>query len=266
MSVNVKFTGAALDPQSVNADNGFYSSANNSITFDRSGITDLDTVNAGDQGNMTFDFSTLDPSVNQSIPFGNSQVLMDVTVTGTPAGGDNSVETLYTGETALKISSALNLLARGFRTIGPFENSGPFPPKVNNETTYTVTWTATNSFNNINNAQVTATLPSNVVWTGYTNPSTENINYNQTTGQITWDIGNMAPNSGESISPREVSFQVGITPSVTQVGAPITLVNQATLTGTDAYSNESLSATQPAVTTDITSDPAYQTNVGDVVQ
>ena len=130
MSVNVKFIGQALDQQSVNVKNGFYNSSDNSITFDKSKIPGLDTVNPSDQGNMTFDFSTLLPSSNPSIPFGNSGVRADMTVTGTPAGGDNTVQTLYSGETVLKISSALNLLSQGFRTTGPFENSGPFPPQV----------------------------------------------------------------------------------------------------------------------------------------
>ena len=38
MSINVKLIGQTLDPQSVNVTNGFYSSANNSITFDKSSV------------------------------------------------------------------------------------------------------------------------------------------------------------------------------------------------------------------------------------
>ncbi len=266
MTVNVKFVGQALDKQSVNVSNGYYSSSNNSITFDRSTISGLDTVNPSDGGNMTFDFSTLLPSLNSNIPFANSQLIMDITVTGVPANGNNSVQTLYTGEKVLKISSALNLISRGFRTVGPFENSGPFPPKVDNPTTYTITWTATNSFNNVNNAKVIATLPSNVIWTNFTSPASEQINYDQASGRITWNIGNMQANTGVSHSPREVSFQVSITPSITQVGSNITLLSEATISGTDAYSGEILNDTEPAVTTDIASDPAYQTDIGKVVQ
>ena len=266
MSVNVKLIGQTLDPQSVNVTDGFYSSADNSITFDKSSIPAFDTVNPSDEGNMTFDFSTLLPSANPSIPFGNSGVRADVTVTGTPAGGDNTVQTLYSGETVMKISSALNLIARAFRTTGPFENSGPFPPQANSQTTYTVTLTATDSFNNANNVQVTTALPSNVTWTGFTSPSSEQVAYNQTSGQITWNIGTIQANAGVSLRPRSVSFQVAITPSITQVGSIVTLLNQSTITGTDAYSGESLTATEPPVTTDVTSDPAYQTNVGIVTQ
>lgn len=266
MVVSVKFIGQALDKSSVDVSNGFYNSSDNSITFDRSTISDLDTVNPSDSGNMTFDFSTLSPSSNPNIPFTNSKLLMDITVTGTSAGGNNSVQTLYSGEKVLKLSSSLNLISRGFRTYGPFENSGPFPPKVDNPTTYTVVWTATNSFNNINNAKVIATLPTNVVWTGFTNPSTENINYNQATGVITWNIGNILANTGVNSEPREAAFQVSITPSITQVGSNVTLLTGTAISGTDAYSGENLNETEPDVTTDITSDPAYQADIGKVVQ
>ncbi len=266
MSVNVKFTGQALDEQSVNVDNGFYNSSDNSITFDKTEISDLETVNPSDQGTMTFDFSTLLPSLNPSIPFANSQIAMDITVTGTPAGGNNTVQTLYSGETVLKISSGINLLSQGFRTVGPFENSGPFPPQVDSTTTYTVTLTATNSFNNVNNAKVTAALAPGVIWTGFTSPSSEQINYDQASGQVVWNIGTMAANTGVNSSPRQVSFQVAVIPSITEVGSIMTLVNDATLTGTDTFSGENLNATQPPVTTDITSDPAYQDGIGIVAQ
>jgi len=266
MSINVKFIGQVLDKQSVNANNGFYSSSDNAITFDRSGVSDFNTVSPSDNGNVTFDFSTLSPASDPSIPFTNSQLLIDVTVTGTLGSGNNSIQTLYSGEKVLKLSSGINLLARGFRTVGPFENSGPFPPKVDNQTTYTIKWTATDSFNSVSNAKVTATLPSNVTWTGFTSPATEHINYDQGSGQISWNIGNMQANTGINYPPREVSFQVAITPSITQVGGNIILLNESAISGTDAYSGDSLNTTEPAVTTDITSDPAYQGDIGKVVQ
>ena len=266
MSVVVTFTGQVLDKQSVSAYNGFYNSSANSITFNSSGISDLGTINPSDQGTMSFDFSTLLPSLNSSIPFSHSQILVDITVSGTPAGGDNIVQTLYSGETVLKVSSGINLLSQGFRTVGPFENSGPFPPKVDSPTTYTITWTATNSFNNVNGAQVTAMLPQNVTWTGFTSPSTEQISYDPTSGQILWNVGNMVANTGVNSEPRSVSFQVAVTPSITQASSTIMLLNGATMTGTDAYSGESLNTSQPPVTTDITSDPAYQDGIGSVVQ
>jgi hypothetical protein len=190
---------------------------------------------------------------------------MDITVTGTRAV-NGTPEILYTDSKLLKISSFLKLLSRGFRSIGPFENSGPFPPKVDNETTYTITWTATDSWNDVKGAKVVAILPPNVKWTGYTSPDSENITYDNTSGQVVWNVGDMKANTGSTYPTREVSFQVSITPSVSQLGQDVPLLNEAVISGTDAFSGARVGETKAQVTTNITSDPQYNEGIGRVVQ
>lgn len=267
MAVKINFNGQTLDEGSVNAVKGFYNSSDNSIIFDKTGNQLLSTVNPADEGDMQFDFSTLVPSSKSYFSFGNSAIKLDISVLGNRAGADGSVqEVLYSGTKTLKISSSLNLLSKGFRTIGPFENSGPFPPQVDNETTYTITWTATDSFNNITGAKVSAFLPPNVRWTGYTSPDSENITYDKGTGEVVWNIGDMKSGVGASYPAKTVSFQVAITPSITQVNSEINLLNEATISGTDDYSQARLGEVKSPITTNITSDPAYVDNIGKVVR
>jgi len=266
MSVNVKVSGQTLDKGSVNVQSGFYNSFDNSIVFDKSNNSQLSNVNPSDEGNLQFDFTTLPPSSNPSISFGNSSIKFDISIMGNRAGGSGSSEVLYSGTKTLKISSNLKLLSRGFRTVGPFENSGPFPPKVDNETTYTITWTASDSFNNVTGAKVSSFLPPNVKWTGFTSPDSENITYDKSTGQVTWNIGDMKSGVGVNSSARSVSFQVSITPSITQLGTEINLLNEATISGTDVFSGERIGEVKSPVTTNITSDPAYVDDIGKVVK
>ncbi len=267
MVVKVKFNGQTLDKMSVNAGRGFYNSSDNSIIFDKSNDSSLSLVNTADEGDMQFDFSTLLPSSNQSISFGNSAIKLDISVLGSRAGSNNtSQEVFYSDTKTLKISSNLKLLSRGFRSVGPFENSGPFPPQVDNETTYTITWTASNSFNNITGAKVSAFLPPNVKWTGFTNPDSENVTYDKGTGEVVWNIGDMKSGIGVNSSARNASFQVAITPSITQLGSEINLLNEATISGTDAYSGARIGEVKSPVTTNITSDPAYVDDIGKVIQ
>ncbi|MBU6370719.1 MAG: hypothetical protein KGH93_01255 [Patescibacteria group bacterium] len=266
MNVQVALSGTVLDPQAITTQNGFYNSADNSITFSGATDGDLSSVAPGGSGSLAFTFGTLSPDANPTLPFAGSEIRADVTVTGIPAGGSNTVETLYSGETIIKVSSALHLLSRAFHSAGPFENSGPVPPKVNSQTTYTVTLTATNSFNAVTNAVATTTLPAGVVWTGFTSPASESLSYDQSSGAVIWNIGNLSPNTGVKIQPRSVSFQVAVTPSLSQVGSAITLLGPVTLSGTDAFSGATLSDTEPAVTTEITSDPAYVQGIGTVGQ
>ena len=267
MSIKVKFVGQTLDKGSVTADKGFYNSLDNSIVFDSSSNSSFSEVNPESEGNISFTFGTLTPSSNSSVDFKNSSIKLEISVLGKLTSSNSSEkETLYSDTKTVKLSSNLKLLSRGFRTIGAFENSGPFPPKADNESTYTITWTATNSFNEIASAKVSAFLSPNVKWTGYTNPDTENIVYDKNTGEIVWDIGSLRAGVGTSYPSRSVSFQVSITPSITQVGSEINLINEATISGVDSSSNERVGEVKSAVTTNITSDPEYIDGMGKVIK
>jgi hypothetical protein len=263
--VQIKLSGPTLDKTTVRVEDGFYNSSQNTIVFDRGPNPNFIVVNPNDEGSLSFDFSTLLPSSNSLTAFANSQIGMDIMVLGTRAESGGQ-ETLYADSKVIKISSQLKLLARGFRTVGPFENSGPFPPKADQQTTYTITWTATNSFNNISGARVSAILPQNVVWTGFTSPDTENITYDSSSGQIVWNVGDMRSGTGITYPSKDLSFQVAVTPSITQIGSVVTLLNESTISGTDTYSLSGIGETKSSVTTNITSDPQYIENIGRVVQ
>lgn len=268
LAVKIRITGQAINKESVNVVNGFYNSSDNSITFDKSGDSLLSEIGPDSEGDMQFDFGILTPSSRSLVSFGNASIRFDITVEGNRAGIDGAAtkEILYTGTKTLKISSDLRLLSRGFRTVGPFENSGPFPPQVDNETTYTITWTATDSFNNVNGVRVSAFLPPNVKWTGYTSPDTENITYDKGTGEIVWKIGDMKYGIGTNSPAKSVSFQVAITPSITQLGQEINLLNEATISGTDVFSGARIGEVKNPITTNITSDPEYVDDIGKVVR
>jgi hypothetical protein len=268
MGIKIQFKGLILDKKSVVAEKGFYNSSENYILFDKSKNTEFSTVNPGDEGGISFDFSTLAQSLSSGVSFNNSEITMDISVLGSKAGNtpSNSQELLYSDTKTIKIASDFRLLARGYRTNGPFENSGPFPPKAENETTYTITWTATNSSNKVTNAQVTAMLPPNVSWTGFTSPDSEKITYDKSRGEILWNIGEIKPGVGTTLPSREVSFQVAIIPSVSQIGLSINLINESTISGIDAFTGARVGETKPSVTTNITSDSEYVENVGKVVQ
>ena len=265
MVVKINFTGQTLDKESISSEKGFYNSSDNSIVFDKSNDLALSTVNPGDQGDMQFDFSAFSPLSKPSISFGNSTIKLDISVMGSRSGGTTQ-ELLYSDTKTLKVSSNLKLLSRGYRTVGPFENSGPFPPQVDNETTYTITWTATDSFNNITGAKVSAFLPPNVKWAGYTNPDSETVTYDKGTGEVVWNVGDMKSGVGSNYPARSVSFQVAITPSITQLGSEINLLNEATISGTDAFSGTRVGEVKSPITTNITSDPEYVDDIGKVVK
>ena len=266
-SVKIQLKGNILNRDSVSVENGFYNSIDNSINFDKNDYSDLATINPGDTGNMGFSFSLYSPDSKSSISFGNSELDMTIDAVGDIAGSNGGVQgTLFSDTRTIKELSNLKILSRSLHTVGAFENSGPVPPQAESETTYTVVWTATDSFNSISGAKVTAILPPYVKWTGYTSPFTEKINYDANSGQVVWDVGNMQPGLGTDSQAREVSFQVSITPSLSQVGNELNLINETTISGIDVFSGQRVGEVKPPTTTNIVSDPTYTRDIGIVIR
>src|SRR3989338_341686 len=131
--------------------------------------------------------------------------------------------------------SVLGLSTRLLYSSGPFTNSGPLPPKVNSETSYTAVWSLTNTSSDLTNVRVYATLPSYVKWQGIIKPIDEKLSYNPINGQIYWDVGELKAGTGFAGSPKEVNFQISFTPGINQAGTMPSLIGQTIASGDDAF-------------------------------
>ncbi len=266
VQLSVHLSGSAYDRGSVQAEQGYFQSATDDITWNQQTTPALSSVAAGDSGQVEFIISAKDMSTS-----GRGVVDPVVTITAN-ASGDRAQES-QVPETlkvitsrSIKVSSAISLSGRVLRTVGPFTNTGPIPPQVDKPTTYTIVWTANNTTNPVNNTEVTASLPAYVKWLGIFNPSNEDVSYDVNTGVVTWNVGNLAAYANSASQRREIYFQVSIQPSLTQVTQAPILVNQASMTATDAYTGIPLSASQNNLTTRFSTDPTYQESSGVVVK
>jgi hypothetical protein len=266
MSVKLKITGLSLDKNSVNVEGGFYDSYTNMIVFDKQYSEGFSVVNPADSGLLKFNFNIYPQVSKPQISFSNSIIKIETTVTGSLIDGEATrSEILFSGNKDIKITSDLNLLSRAFRTVGPFANSGPIPPKVDNRTTYTITWTVTNSFNNLKDVKVNSFLSPNIGWIGNIDPENERIDFNSDTGEIIWSIGDLKTDTGDKNPARTVSFQVFVIPSASQVGKEVNLLEESIASGIDVFSDEKIINSKPAVNTNIISDPTYFKDIGRVV-
>lgn len=267
VSIKVKLRGGILNKSSIQVNKGFYNSSDNSIVFNQDKNVSLASLAPGDGGEASFTFSSFGSLSQTGSSFTNPDIYMDVSVMGKRVQGSNvPEELLYSDSKRVKIASDFNILSRGYRTVGPFENSGPFPPKAEQETTYTITWTATDILNDVKDAKVTATLPSYMNWNDLVSPISEMITYDSLSRTIVWDIGGVKSGTGFSLPPRQVSFLVSLTPSLSQVGTAPDLIGEAVLSGTDSFTNTTVGETTLPVNTEIKSDPAYGPDDGKVVQ
>ena len=255
--ITAHLSGTAYDPTQVDANGGYFRSSTNDIVWSQQTNPELATVAAGAAGTLTFAVTPSQASAT-GVQAVDPQIIAAVGVSA-----DRTQESGSPTETAsvtrnIDISSDVSLTGRVVRAAGPFASSGPIPPQVDQKTTYTIVWTVDNTSSAVGNAQVTATLPPYVSWVGQTSPSSEDITYDQPSGTVIWNIGNVSTYTYGTSNRREADFQVSLLPSVDQVGQAPILINQAALTATDNFTNAALTDTQGYLTTSYSTDPSYK--------
>ena len=102
---------------------------------------------------------------------------------------------------------------------------------------------------------VKATLPQGVSWTGKTGGAGgPALDFNATTGIVTWNAGKIQAATGVLLSPLEAIFQVSLTPSVDQVGSTVPVINETALTAKDLFTGNDITAQTPILRTDMPDD------------
>lgn len=176
------------------------------------------------------------------------------------------------GQDKLKLQLAPKVFfkTKAYYTDAKIKNSGSIPMRVGSQTSFAVHWIIENISNDLSGAKVIASLPSGVRWTGQIYPTDEKIIYTERTGQVVWDIGNVAAGAGAAGAgaspPREVTFQVAVTPQSNQIEKPIILVNKSTFTAKDTFANQDVIKNNVEKNTELPEDPTVGDKNGRVAK
>lgn len=256
--IRVKLLGSAFDKFSITPEQGLYNSSTNEIVWNSITSPYLKSIDAGGNGRVSFSVTPKDLSSAQQ-PIINPDILLNVSVNAKRNSENNVPESIASSaQRHIKISSDASLGGQIVRAVGPFVNSGPIPPKVETQTTYTVVWTVDNTSSSVSGAQVRSSLPSYVKWLGKTEPSNEDIKYNSVSGEIVWNVGDVDTYTLSNSSRRQVSFQIGLIPGINQIRQSPVLVNQAILKAQDNFTNETLNSTVNALNTRFSTDSTFK--------
>lgn len=251
--LEVSLSGASLDKFSISAsNNGFYDSANSKIVWSLANSSGLSELSPGESGQVNFSFSSLSGGALRES--GVNDIALRFSITGTPVG--QRVLTTVEQRT-VRISSQVSFSSKALYSIGPFLNRGPIPPKAEEETTYTIVFSAGNTRGDLNEASATARLGQGVRWLGAYSAESESVSYDEASNTITWDLGTLASDTGFSSIPREAIFQVSLTPSISQIGSVPVLVTSITLSGRDSVGGGLVTVNASPLTTRLTSDPSF---------
>ncbi|HMP67529.1 MAG TPA: hypothetical protein PKA60_02160 [Candidatus Paceibacterota bacterium] len=250
IEIVLSLDGAVLDKSATQILGGFYSSFDNKITFNKDTYNQLAEVLPRQQVNITNTLKTFDLSSN-NLNLKNPEIKISATVKGRrvrESGADESIEqqNFYT----IKVLSDLILaVANNREKISGITDFGPIPPKVDNETSYTITWTVANSSADVRDAKVVARLPNYMKWNNVVVPNGENITYDETSRRITWNIGEISAGAGYSRAARTVNFQLVLRPSISQRQQAVVLLDQMVVTGFDLFNEKLIQNGAPNSTT-----------------
>jgi hypothetical protein len=265
LKITAKISGDAVDPNTISTAQGFYDSSQNLITWDDNAESSFVQVNPGDSGDLSFSLSSLPLFSATGGIISSPTINIDVSVTGEQAQNGGATTELSNEElSAINLTSDLGLSTEALYYSGPFTNTGPIPPKVGQNTTYTVVWTLSNTANNISNAEVESSLPLWMQFVGPFSPTTEDLTYNSTTKEILWNVGSVPAGTGITEASRSVSFQVKLNPSLSQVGTDPVIINNTALTGHDDFANVDLTVNKGSLDTRLLNDTNFPEN-GDTV-
>ncbi len=258
VSIELVLDGLVLDKYNVETQNGFYDSAKNIIKWDHTTLDTLRSVDPGKTGSLPFSFKIKPLITTDSSSLKNPSMNVQVNIYGTREGEGNVTEKRMAAiDRDIFIWSDLRLATRAVYSTGPFGNTGPLPPKVEKETTYTVMLSAVNSSNSLAEVVATGVLAPGVVWKNVVNPSHANVSYNESSRVVSWRIGRLSGGVGVDSAGPSVAFQIGLIPSTTQVGEVVPLFTNISITGYDEFAKTQVKQTYRDITTNIVSDPAY---------
>lgn len=242
-------SGEGIDRDTVEGDGGRYDSVENTIVWSSESSIDLVRIESGSQGVLPFRFSPKEGSTRD--------ITLALSVAGTFPDRDFFQDAIVNiDQKVIRFASTLQFASQSLYSIGPIKNTGPFPSKVGKETTYTVSWTMRPVENPLTKATATAVIPLGAIWTGVTYPSSESLSYDPTSRTVTWNIG-AVPKSSSSALSRTASFQVKVSPTKGQIDTELNLLGETTISAVDEVAGTPLSITRPAVTTRLSTDPAY---------
>jgi hypothetical protein len=266
-SIEMTINGFAIDEGSISVNGGSYRSSDKKIIWNSSSLPDLSNIGVGETGEARFSFTIKDTLPIATADDKNFSVNLDAKVMGM-ATSDQSQNLILSSEVKKEIiiASDLEIFASALYHSGAFKNTGPLPPKIGNETTYTINWSLSGNSNDLTNVKVTTSLPSYVRWLNVVSPKGENISFDDKNGTVVWNIDKLFAGTGIVSPKKEVSFQIGFVPGLNQEGLLPTLITESAVSAFDDFIKDYLSVKISSLNTHLGSDPGFNNKEGKVIK
>ena len=263
LNLTVKLDGQMYDLSSLDTKGGFFDNENKTIIWNAGSVTDFANLPPNKKGEIKFRVK-LKSDVFSGISGSNNLFVQATATLSTPnvpsgIGGD---EISAQNSLTTKITTQPTFRQLIYHNDPAFGSSGPLPPEVGKDTSFTVHWQLTNPGNDMNSVRLTGVLPPGVTWenaTGVTAGQPE-VTFDANTSEVVWNLGVLPRGIGVTGDKYEASFRVKMKPSSNQVDTAITLIKNSKLTATDSFTKQNIILPLGDMTTeDLTDKPSQGT-------
>lgn len=229
---------------------GAYSQARKSIIWKASDVPSLARVEPGQTGRLAFTVKTY-PNPEQAVAGARNPVVRSIAKIDSPDIPSivGVTKVVASNTLTVKLNTVLTSDLKAYYADALIPNTGPIPPLVDQETTYTLHLILANSSNEIKDSRMSILLPSGIRYTGQTNAPGEKLSFNERTNELSWDMGAFAPGR-----TRQIVFQVGATPDASLVNKEISLVSKMVFSGQDIFTEKDLRLEKAGKTSSIPED------------
>lgn len=244
--VTVTIDGEAFNPASLVLEGGAYDPTTRTISWSAASVGDLARVEPGKEGRLSYNFEIF--RIEDLPSAGEKTTNFVVTSTASlespslPLLPDNT-RTVFSDRAVLSLATNFSLTADVFYDDGRLglKSSGPNPPRVGEESTYTVRLRFSSDLNDVGNAVVLGVLPDGVKYTGKHFVTQGQLAVEERTGALSWKIPLIKGGAGRLAPPEELHFQVEILPAEHQQGQGIELLRNVRYEGSDLFTDRLLS-------------------------
>lgn len=261
VAITALLQGAMFDLSSVQS-NAAFNSRTDTLTWYAANTPELATVAPGASGSVELRIKTKPSFPIATAADKNFNIGLHLGI-GSPTvpAGTAATSTSAFADVSNKVGGAATLSAVGYyyETGTKIANTGPYPPVVNQPTTYTIHWRITNYSTDLSNVSISAYLQSGATCTGKIESTVSAVPVcDAGTGEVTWDIPAIPAGTGVLGVPEEAVFQVENTPAVNQFGQAVTLLGKTSFTATDGFTGKTIQTSANPVGTDLPNDPGVK--------
>jgi hypothetical protein len=235
-----EITGDLIDLDSINSRNGYYDRNQGEIIWKASDVPALKSLNPGEGGKVSFSFKLKEDFIPE---IKRNQIIVTEAKISSPNINTQilSNQEIGSGEKTVKVETNLDILVSGKYENSVFNNTGPVPVKVGEETTFTVKVELKNDFNKINNPKINIKLPSGINWKSSYQRSSGEVSFNERTNELVWSLRELGDFVGYEKSLEDLVFQVGVVPESNISSSNIILIKDVNFSGSDNFTNSIVS-------------------------